>query len=88
MNKKKELSFDSVQAVYQVFCGLNVVSSWRCPDHTKIEEFRNRLSAETHKSISDYIVNVGVKLGFGDPSRLDIDSTVQESSMPILRLRL
>ena len=67
--------------VYQVFCGLNVVSRWRCPDHTKIEEFRNRLSAETHKSISDYIVNLAVKLGFGIPSKVDIDSTVQESPM-------
>ena len=30
--------------VLQVFCGKSILSFWKCPDHTKIEEFRNRLS--------------------------------------------
>ncbi len=35
--------------VLQVFCGKSVLPDWRCPDHTKIEELRNRLSPETHR---------------------------------------
>ena len=66
---------------YQVFCGLGVVSNWKCPDHTKIEEFRNRISPETHKKIGDHVVLTAQKLGFADPSWVDIDSTVQESPM-------
>ena len=68
-------------ALYQVFCGLNIVSRWRCPDHTKIEEFRSRLSPETHKAIADYIIKLAAGLGFADPSKVDIDSTVQESNI-------
>ena len=67
--------------LYQIFCGLNILRKWRCPDHTKIEEFRNRLSSKTHKDIADYIVKLSVDLGFGDPTILDVDSTVQESNM-------
>ena len=68
-------------ALYQVFCGVNIMSRWRCPDHTKIEEFRNRLSPETHKAIADYIVKLAIGLGFADPSKVDIDSTVQEANI-------
>ena len=68
-------------ALYQVFCGINILSRWRCPDHTKIEQFRNRLSPETHKAIADYIVKLAIGLGFGDPSKVDIDSTVQEANI-------
>ena len=68
-------------ALYQLFCGLNSLSKWRCPDHTKIEEFRNRLSPETHKNIADYIIKLATRLGFANPSELDIDSTVQEANM-------
>ena len=68
-------------ALFQVFCGLNIVARWRCPDHTKIEEFRNRLSPETHKAIADYIVKLATGLGFADPSKVDIDSTVQEANI-------
>ena len=66
--------------VYQIFCGLNIIPKWRCPDHTKIEKFRNRLSAKTHKKIGDYILQLAVKCGFGVPSKLDVDSTVQEAN--------
>ena len=68
-------------ALYQVFCGVNIMSRWRCPDHTKIEQFRNRLSPETHKAIADYIIKLAIGLGFADPSKVDIDSTVQEANI-------
>ena len=67
--------------LYQVFCGANILSRWRCPDHTKIEQFRNRLSPETHKAMADYIVKLATGLGFADSSKVDIDSTVQEANI-------
>ena len=36
---------------------------------------------ENDKDIADYIVKLSVDLGFGDPTILDVDSTVQESNM-------
>ncbi len=33
-------------AAYQLFCGRTVVKKWHAPDHTKIEEFRSRLSSD------------------------------------------
>ena len=68
-------------ARFQIFCGLRLIKRWCCPDHTKIEEFRNRLSPETHKAIADYIIKLAIQLGFADPSKVDIDSTVQEANM-------
>lgn len=67
--------------IYQVFCGGSVVTKWTCPDHTKIETFRNRLTAETHKNIGDYVVKLAVQAGFADPRSVDIDSTVQEANI-------
>ena len=67
--------------VYQIFCGLHLIRKWSFPDHTKIEDFRNRLSPLTHKAICDYIVQLAVQVGFAGPSHLDIDSTVQEANM-------
>jgi IS5 family transposase len=67
--------------LYMAFCGHGQMKKWRCPDHTKIEEFRNRLSPETHKKICDYILKQAVKLNLAKPSILDIDSTVQEANM-------
>jgi len=68
-------------AAYQLFCGRNVVKRWHCPDHTKIEEFRSRLSPETQQRLANYFVKIAVKLGFANPESLDIDSTVQEANM-------
>jgi transposase, IS5 family len=68
-------------AVYQIFCGRNVVGKWHVPDHTKIEKFRSRLSRDTQKELANYMAAHAVKLGFGDPSEVDIDSTVQEANM-------
>ena len=68
-------------AAYQLFCGIGIVEKWHVPDHTKIEEFRSRLSEETQKSLANLIVKQAVLLGFADPSNVDIDSTVQEANM-------
>ena len=67
--------------LYQVFCGHGLITPWHCPDHTKIENFRNRLSPETHKIIADDILSIAVKVGFAYPSNLDVDSTVQEANI-------
>lgn len=68
-------------AAYQVFCGLGIVNAWHAPDHTKIEEFRSRLSAETQRTIANTLSQQAVKFGFADPSQVDFDSTVQEANI-------
>lgn len=68
-------------AAFQLFAGRNIVDKWHAPDHTKIEEFRSRLSPETQKKLANHIASKAVKLGFTDPSNIDIDSTVQEANM-------
>lgn len=67
-------------AASRIFCGIGEVERWHCPDHTKIEEFRNRLTPETKRQISNSLVTLAVNLGFGDPEKTDIDSTVQEAN--------
>jgi hypothetical protein len=68
-------------AAYQLFCGRTIVPGWRAPDHTKIEEFRSRLSPETQRTFANELAKVAVMLGFGDPSEADFDSTVQEANI-------
>lgn len=68
-------------AAYQIFCGKLIVDKWHVPDHTKIEEFRSRLSPETQKTVANLMAQNAVKLGFADPSEIDIDSTIQEANM-------
>ncbi|MDH4468750.1 MAG: transposase [Bacteriovoracaceae bacterium] len=67
--------------IYQAYCGYGIIPGWKCPDHTKIEEFRSRLSSETHKSIGDYVIKLAIKLGFACHSEVDIDSTAQEANI-------
>ncbi len=67
--------------LYQVFCGRGVVANWKCPDHTKVEEFRNRLTPATYKKIGDYVLQVAAALGVADPTWMDLDSTVQEANI-------
>jgi IS5 family transposase len=67
--------------VYRLFTGFGIVKRWKCPDHTKIEDFRNRLLPETHKQIGHYVLTVAQKIGFADASWMDVDSTVQEANM-------
>lgn len=68
-------------AAYQLFCGLNLVKKWHFPDHTKIEEFRSRLSPETQQRLANYFVEIAESLGFANPNQYDIDSTIQEANM-------
>lgn len=67
--------------IYQVFCGQSVVENWHCPDHTKIEKFRNRISPQTQQCLVSYVAKVAQKMGFADASKMDVDSTVQEANM-------
>jgi hypothetical protein len=67
--------------VLQAFCGRGILPQWKCPDHTKVEEFRNRLSPETHKAVGDYVVQRAHQLGFANISWMDIDSTVQQANI-------
>ena len=55
--------------------------NWHAPDHTKIEEFRSRLSAETQRNIANTLAKIAVQFGYGDPSETDFDSTVQEGTV-------
>jgi IS5 family transposase len=68
-------------AAYQLFCGREIVKKWHCPDHTKIEEFRSRLTSETQRQCANHLAMVASRLGFANPDRMDIDSTVQEANM-------
>lgn len=68
-------------AAYRLFCGASVIKVWRAPDHTKIEEFRSRLSPETQRAIANSLAQLAVKFGYADPSEIDIDSTVQEANI-------
>lgn len=78
----RQIEYDAKDnAAYQLFCGKFIVDKWHVPDHTKIEKFRSRLSPETQKLLANEIAASAVKLGFGDPSEIDIDSTVQEANM-------
>jgi IS5 family transposase len=66
---------------YRLFCGSSTVAGWYCPDHTKIEEFRNRLRPDTQREIGISVVQTAQEVGFADPSWVDVDSTVQEANM-------
>ena len=68
-------------AAYQLFCGRGIGDPWYAPDHTKIEEFRSRLSPETQRQAANAIAVWATQLGFADPSTMDIDSTVQEANI-------
>ena len=54
-------------AVYQLFCGCSIVEDWHAPDHTKIEEFRSRLSPETQRQLANQVAVWATELGFADP---------------------
>jgi len=67
--------------LYQVFCGLSFLKYFYVPDHTKIEEFRNRLSPETQQKLAIMIIQLAAHLGFTSFQTIDIDSTVQEAGI-------
>jgi transposase, IS5 family len=68
-------------AASQLFCGRGVVDHWHAPDHTKIEAFRSRLSPETQRQVANQVAVWATELGFADPSKMDIDSTIQEANI-------
>ena len=68
-------------AAFQLFSGKGIVPGWHAPDHTKIEEFRSRLSPEVQRSIANAMSQLAVNFGFADGSDVDFDSTVQEANM-------
>jgi hypothetical protein len=68
-------------AAYQLFCGGGSVEQWHAPDHTKIEEFRSRLSPDTQRRLANEVAVWATELGFADPSKMDIDATVQEANI-------
>jgi len=51
-------------AVYQIFCGKQIVTNWHVPDHSAIVKFRNRLSPETQRQILLIVVKTAESLGF------------------------
>ena len=78
----REIAFQvENNAIYQVFCGSSIVENWYCPHYTKIEEFRNRISPESHHKISQLILQQAAKAGFANPKITDFDSTVQEANI-------
>lgn len=68
-------------AAYQLFCGKTIVKNWKCPDHTKIEEFRSRLKPETHCFLANEIARLAARKHFANPAHFDVDSTIQEPNM-------
>jgi hypothetical protein len=68
-------------AAFQLFTGLTIVPGWHAPDHTKLEEFRSRLSPETQRILANEMTKVAVTVGFGDPKEADFDSTAQEANI-------
>ena len=66
---------------FRLFCGFQLLKKWHVLDHTKIEAFRSRLKPETQRQIANLIAVQAVKLKYANPSKLDIDSTVQEANI-------
>lgn len=68
-------------AAFRLFCGFQLLKKWHVPDHTKIEEFRSRLSPETQRVIANHIAIQAVKFKYANPANLDVDSTIQEANI-------
>ena len=68
-------------AAFRLFCGYGLLKTWHAPDHTKIETFRSRLSAETQRKLANLMSQQAVRLGYANPAEFDVDSTVQEANI-------
>lgn len=68
-------------AVFRLFCGYGQMRKWHAPDHTKIEAFRSRLTAETQRTLANMMSRQAVQLGYANPAELDVDSTVQSANI-------
>jgi len=63
----------------RIFCGF--LESSGSIDHTKIEDFRNRLGTDGAGLINKEVFNIAKKFGFTQPEDVDMDTTVQESGI-------
>jgi len=68
-------------AAFRLFCGNGLMKHWHVPDHTKIEAFRSRLTAETQRKLANLMSQQAVHLGYANPAHLDMDSTIQEANI-------
>jgi IS5 family transposase len=68
-------------AAFRLFCGYGILKKWHAPDHTKIESFRSRLSAETQRQLANIMSLQATRLGYASPATFDVDSTVQEANI-------
>ena len=68
-------------AVFRLFCEYGLLPKWHAPDHTKIETFRSRLTSETQRGLANMMSQQAVKLGYANPSELDVDSTIQDANI-------
>ncbi len=68
-------------AAFRLFCGYGILKKWHTPDHTKIETFRSKLTAETQRRLANLICQQAVLLGYAHPEEMDVDSTVQEANI-------
>lgn len=66
---------------FRLFCGRGLLKTWHAPDHTIIETFRSRLTAETQRKLANLMSQQAVRLGYANPAKLDIDSTAQEANI-------
>jgi len=60
------------KAAFRLFCGYGILTKWHAPDHTKIETFRSRLSAETQRQLANLISQQATKLGYANPAEFDV----------------
>ena len=82
MNKWTDRTLEDMprfHAPSMVFCGLN--KSSQGVDHSQYTRFRNRITKETAKKLSEIIIQKAESSGFTDSSFMDFDSTVQEANI-------
>lgn len=68
-------------AAFRLFCGYGQIKKWHAPDHTKIETFRSRLTAETQRKLANMMSQQAVNLGYANPAELDVDATIQSANI-------
>ena len=78
----RQIEYDVKEnAAFQLFCGKNLVLNWHCPDHTKIEKFRSRISPDNQRQLANLVAINAAKMGFADPKHCDVDSTIQSANI-------
>ena len=78
----RQIEYDVKEnAAFQLFCGKSLMLNWHCPDHTKIEKFRSRITPENQRKLANLIAINATKMGFADPKHCDVDSTIQSANI-------